>query len=140
MSYTQSIAQPLIRTLTRAASLPAFQLAGYVPNLRFWMGEVRHALEVIAGYPDRFAAMAAAQAEFDVNFPDEAKRRSHVEEYQDEPLQPVITPAAGDTLSRELIAAADRVIERCLYEGLIDVATADDLRKARDRGSKGIGK
>ena len=133
MSYTEDIARPLIETLSKTAGLPTFQLAGHVPNLAFWMGEVRHALAVIDGYPKRFEAMIAAQNEFDANYPDSAKSRErHEYEYSGQRL--AVSPALSERLSREIVSAANRVIDRCLKEELIDISKADDVREIMKSG------
>jgi hypothetical protein len=133
MSYTEDIVRPLIETLSKTAGLPTFQLAGRVPNLPFWMDEARHALAVIDGYPKRFEEMVTAQNEFDANYPDVAKRREH-HEYDYAPPRLAFTPAQAERLSRELLTAANRVIDRCLKEELIDIVKADDLRDAMTAG------
>ncbi len=133
MSYTEDITRPLIETLSKTAGLPTFQLAGHVPNLSFWMAEVRHALDVIDGYPKRFEDMVAAQSEFDANHPDAAKRREH-HEYKYDPPRLALTPAQAERLSRELVTVANRVLDRCLKEELIDIVKADDLREAMTTG------
>ena len=127
MSYTQSIAQALIDTLSRTAGLPTFQLAGHVPNLAFWIAEVRHAVGVIDGYAARFTEMAVAQAAYDAEHTDENERRAR-HEYDYQPLKLAITPDAAQRLKRQCIASAERLIDRCLKEGLIDGAKADELR------------
>ncbi len=129
MSYTEDIAQSLIDTLSRTAGLPVFQLAGHVPNLAFWMSEVRHAIGVIDGYPERFANMATAQAAYDASCPDDAQRREfHEHSYQR--LGVVVSPAKAENLKHQITAAAERLIKRCLKEELIDFTTADNLRAA----------
>jgi hypothetical protein len=45
-----------------------------------------------------------------------------------------VSPALAERLSRELTTVAERLIDRCLKEELIDVAKADDLREARGTG------
>jgi hypothetical protein len=133
MSYTEDIARPLIETLSKTAGLPTFQLAGHVPNLSFWMGEVRHAIAVIDGYPKRFEDMVSAQNDFDANYPDSAKSRErHEYEYSGPRL--AVSPALAERLSREIVSAADRVIHRCLKEELIDISKADDLRELMKSG------
>jgi hypothetical protein len=127
MSYTDEITRTLIETLSKTAGLPTFQLAGHVPNLAFWMAETVHALAVIDGYPKRFDDMVAAQNDFDANYPDAAKRREY-HEYHYKPLRPVLTPGQADQLSRKLVSVANRLIDRCLTEELIDIVKADDLR------------
>lgn len=134
MSYTEDIVRPLIETLSRTAGLPTFQLAGHVPNLTFWVGEVRHALTVIEGYPRRFEAMVAAQNAFDVDHPEDVKRRTQ-HEYRYEPPRLAVSRALAERLTRELIASTNRLIDRCIKEELIDIVRADDLReglRARD--------
>lgn len=128
MSYTEDIARPLIETLSKTAGLPTFQLVGHVPNLAFWMGEVRHALAVIEGYPRRFADMVAAQNEFDANYPDAAKGRDR-HEYEYWGPRRAVTPALAERLALGLVGAANRVIDRCLKEQLIDITRADNLRE-----------
>ena len=128
MSYTEDIVRRLIDTLSRTAELPTFQLAGHVPNLAFWMAEVRHALAVIDGYPKRFEHMVAAQCEFDLNHPDAARGREH-HEYNYKTPTLAMTPAQAKRLSRELTTAANRVIDRCLKEALLDIVKADGLRE-----------
>ena len=138
MSYTEDIARPLIETLSKTAGLPTFQLAGHVPNLAFWMSEVRHALAVIEGYPKRFENMVAAQNEFDANYSDAAKgRERHEYEYSGPRL--AVSPALSERLSREIVSAVDRLIDRCLKEELFDISKADDLRelmKSRDPAAR----
>jgi hypothetical protein len=129
MSYTESIVRALVETLSKTAGLPAFQLAGHVPNLPFWMGEVRHALATVDGYPKRFEEMVAAQEAWDRDHPDVAKGRQH-HDYKYEPPRPAVTLAMAARLSRELTTTANRLVDRCLKEGLIDIGKADDLRAA----------
>ena len=129
MSYTEDIVRPLNDTLAKTAGLPTFQLAGHVPNLLFWMKEVRHALDVIADYPRRYAKMLEAQAAFDEEHPEGPKSRQK-HEYDYQPARLALTPALAMRLSHELIATAERLINRCLKEELIDLVMADDLKEA----------
>ena len=138
MSYTEDIARPLIETLSKTAGLPTFQLAGHVPNFAFWMAEVRHALSVIKGYPKRFKDMVAAQNEFDASYPDAAKSRER-HEYEYSGTRLAVSPALAERLSREIVGAADRVIDRCLKEELIDISKADDLRELMKSGDAAAG-
>jgi hypothetical protein len=136
MSYTEEIARPLIETLSKTAGLPTFQLAGHVPNLHFWMSEARHALDVIGGYPQRFEAMVKAQSEFDLHYPDAAKRRA-AHEYDYQPARLALSPALAERLTQEIVTTATRLIDRCLKEELIDLVIADDLREALGEGDRG---
>jgi hypothetical protein len=134
MSYTEEIVRPLIETLSKTAGLPTFQLAGHIPNLAFWMAEARHALDVIDGYPKRYTDMVAAQAQYDIDYPDGAQSRKH-HEYDYQPPKLALSPAVRERLKRELLRAANRVIDRCLKEGFLNIELADDLRSASGRGS-----
>ena len=138
MSYTEEIVRPLIETLSKTAGLPTFQLAGHVPNLDFWIAEVRHALAVIDGYPKRFEDMVAAQREFDATYRESAERREH-HEYPYGPPRLALTPALAERLTRELVAVTSRVLDRCLKEELIDIEKADDLREAMTAGRSPAG-
>lgn len=130
MSYTQTIVEALIDTLTRTAGLPAFQLAGHVPNLDFWMGEVRHTKTVLDEYKNRFDQMVSAQAAYDLHNPDpEAATRRRTHDYDYAPLKVAITPEHTNRFMRQLTAVAERLIERCLQEELIELSKADDLRE-----------
>ncbi len=51
----------LAEQLGRLATLNRHQLAGHVANLDFWLGEVRHCLEVIDTYGQRFKRLKSAQ-------------------------------------------------------------------------------
>jgi hypothetical protein len=91
------------------------------------MAEIRHAHGVINGYAQRHGAMIAAQAEFDRNYPEQAKQReSHEFDYH--PARLAVSPALAARLTRELLTAAERLISRCLKDSLIDIVVADDLR------------
>lgn len=127
MSYTETIVQAVIDTLSRTAGLPTFQFAGHGPNLAFWMEEVRHAKAVLAGYPTRFANMAAAQSDYDADHPESMRQRER-HEYDYHPLRPALNPAQAARLLRQLDVAAERLVDRCLREELIDLPQADDLR------------
>lgn len=128
MSYTETIVQALIDTLSRTAGLPTFQMAGHVPNLDFWVGEVLHAKTVLSEYKDRFDRMVAAQAAYDMNNPDrDAVLRKH--DYDYAPLKVALTPEQTNRLMRQLNTIAERLIGRCQQEELINLSRADDLRE-----------
>ena len=137
MSYTEEIARPLIETLSKTAGLPTFQLAGHVPNLAFWMDEVKHALIVIDGYPTRFVDMVAAQTQFDIDHPDDAQSRKR-HEYDYQPPKLALSPAFSERLKRELLNAVALLLNRCLKEELLDIVAADDLRKVLGRDEPAI--
>ena len=65
MTYVEDICLALIRVFIEPYSIGTPQLlAGYAANARFWAAEVRHALDCIAGYESRFAALKAARIEY----------------------------------------------------------------------------
>jgi hypothetical protein len=127
VSYVEEVCNPLIDTLSRTTGIPTFQLAGHVPNLTFWMGEIRHAIGVIDGYAARFENLAAAQADYDLAFPDQVRLRRH-HEHGYKPLRRAITSAQCATLHLKVIAVGHRLVDRCLKENLIRFDLADELR------------
>lgn len=128
MSYIENICQALIDTLGHTAGLHVHQLAGHVANLEFWMDEVRHALGAIDGYEERFSRMSSAQQGFLAVADNEAARVERSEGYE-KPLGVGVRPATRVRLRRELVAAAERLLDRCLTERLINLVTVDDLRE-----------
>jgi hypothetical protein len=50
--------------IERFAKLRNYHLAGHLPNLDFWLSQVRNALAVLDGYGFRFENMKAAQNEY----------------------------------------------------------------------------
>lgn len=63
MIYVFDITLSLVHVLERAALLRDQRLAGYAANASFWAGEVRHALDVIAGYEARTTTFRKALPE-----------------------------------------------------------------------------
>jgi hypothetical protein len=61
MSYSISRATLIAQQLERLATQNAYQLAGQLPNLDFWMQEAEHALATLQDYPDRFRKLRDAQ-------------------------------------------------------------------------------
>jgi len=127
MSYIEDVCQPLIDTLKHTAGLHAYQLAGHASNLEFWMLEVRHALQLIDGYEQRFVKMTEAQQKFLANDPT-AKIRSQNDEYE-RTLRMGVKTADSERLRRQIVVIAERLLDRCLTEGLITLTNADDLRE-----------
>ncbi len=64
MPYSSDVANLIADQLTKFISLNRHQLAGQVANLDFWVGEVRHALDVIDGYGVRFVRLSMNQEHF----------------------------------------------------------------------------
>ncbi len=63
MSFSENMAKVVADQLARFVTLNRHQLAGHVANLRFWIAQARHALEVIDGYQERFRLLKAGQAD-----------------------------------------------------------------------------
>jgi hypothetical protein len=63
MSFSENIAKVVADQLARFVTLNRHQLAGHVANLDFWVAQVRHALDVIDGYSERFRKLKVGQAE-----------------------------------------------------------------------------
>lgn len=61
MSYSSEMANLIAKQLARFVTLNRHQLAGQVANLDFWLDQVRHGLNVIDGYEQRFNQMRTAQ-------------------------------------------------------------------------------
>jgi hypothetical protein len=131
MSYTEDIARALIATLTRTADAPVHLLAGHVPNLPFWIGEVNHVLAVIAGYPERHEKMVAAENDFAL-LSAYASKRLATRDYLQGPPPMALKVGLRSQLSRELVQAAGHLIDRCVENELITSAYAGRLRKSID--------
>lgn len=64
MSFSQSLCVLVADQLERFAKLRNYHLAGHLPNLDFWLSQVRNALAVLDGYGFRFENLKAAQNEY----------------------------------------------------------------------------
>ena len=62
--YLEETCGALTRVLNHACQLHAHRLAGYAANMDFWMAEVRHCLDLVAGYGPRFDKLKKATKEF----------------------------------------------------------------------------
>lgn len=114
MSYVEDITEPLVSTLTHTGGLPARQLAGHAANLEFWVGEVRHALNVIDGYGERFRKLkdgdrAAAERIGPQFHPFRSER----------PVRPGIRDHELKELRLRLTDSAYHVLRRCYKEGFV---------------------
>jgi hypothetical protein len=136
MAYTSDIARILANQLTKFATLNRHQLAGQVANLEFWTAEVRHCLEVIDGYGQRFEQLRDAQARH-------VAEHGTVEFSLRDPCctQQAVSPPKRVPHSelggarRGLCDAAYRFLVRCFNEGFLDATT---LRQICDRLDIGI--
>ncbi|QDT47646.1 hypothetical protein Pan258_16820 [Symmachiella dynata] len=64
MSYVDDVSLSLAHVLDQAAFHKDARLAGYAANLDFWVEEIRHCLDVLAGYQQRFNRLVDARREF----------------------------------------------------------------------------
>lgn len=64
MSFSQSLCVLVADQLDSFAKLRNYHLAGHLPNLDFWLSQVRNALAVLDGYGFRFENLKAAQNEY----------------------------------------------------------------------------
>jgi hypothetical protein len=134
VSFSTDMAKLVTDQLTRFVTLNRHQLAGQVANLDFWLGEVRHCLEVIDGYNKRFERLRTAQIRYvevhqttewplgDTEFPEKASPPGRIPD------------AELREARRALREAAYRFLVRCFNEGFIDEPA---LR--RDCDSLGLG-
>jgi hypothetical protein len=131
MAYTTEISNLLAATLGRMTTLNAHQLAGHVANLDFWLSEVKHCIQVIDGYRERFRAMKAAEMRY--------TGLHQTMTYSGEPMDfsdpwdvrpPSAIPKAQFAAAKsELLDAANRFLLRCYQSRLIDEKS---LRQAAD--------
>lgn len=64
MSFSQDLANVVAEQIERFGKLRNFHLAAHIPNLDFWISQVRNALSVIDGYEFRFENLKVAQNEY----------------------------------------------------------------------------
>jgi hypothetical protein len=127
-AYSSDIAQLLARQLTRFVTLNRYQLAAQAANLNFWSAEVRHCLDVIKGYNQRFEAMRTAHLrhvaehrtiEFDLDDPRDG---------QWSPVAPRRIPHTElKESASKLRESMYRFLVRCFRERLIDEPLLRDV-------------
>lgn len=121
MSFSVDMAKLIADQLARFVSLNRHQLAGQAANLDFWLAQVRHGLEVLDGYGQRFQRLKAAQAKH------VAKHHTTAFHLDD----PCCTSSAPDPpqrirdaeirdARRSLCEAVYRLLIRCQREGFIE--------------------
>jgi hypothetical protein len=136
MAYTTEIANILAENIERFATLNPHQVAGHVANLDFWLGEVRHCLQVIDGFSKRFETMKTAQMNYVVEH--------HTKQFcLDDPCCTEATASLPTRIpEREMKDAKQRLrdatyrfLVRCHKSGFIN---EDTLREAADSIGTGI--
>jgi hypothetical protein len=121
VAFSTDMANLVTHQLSRFVTLNRHQLVGQVANLDFWLAEVRHRLEVVDGYGQRFQRLKAAQSK-------------HVAEHhtiqfalddpcctQGMPDRPQRVPEKEMRDARKALCdAARRFLVRCINEGFIE--------------------
>ena len=121
MSFSTELAKLVTDQLSRFVTLNRHQLAGQVANLDFWLGEVRHALQVIDGYGVRFVRMHGTQEGYVAqHVVTESDFDGHHYTPKQPPPPPRRIPDRELQKARESVTAATaRFLQRCRREGLI---------------------
>lgn len=136
MAYTTDLARLLADQLERFVPLQRHQLAGHVANLDFWVGEARHALEVIDGYGPRFELLKGAQKAYTARFQPGACDPEDPRQIRAPVAPPRRVPAEEFVEARRAVCDGLRLfLARCVREGLIDEAA---MRRACDPLGIGI--
>jgi len=127
MPYVEDITEPLISTLTHTGGLPARQLAGHAANLEFWVGEVKHAFNVIDGYGERFEKLKDVAERIGPQF----------HPFRSEKLiRPGISDHELKELRRRLIESVSLVLSRCYKEGFVSETMLEEYGERLDLGSR----
>jgi hypothetical protein len=111
MSYLDDVCLPLIRLLEAASFHKREQLAGYCANLDFWVGEIRHALDVVSGYETRFEKLKQARDGY------AAGRGQPLDESS---AARTVSQAEISRLDKQLRATARRFLKVCCEKGYIN--------------------
>ena len=121
MSYVEDITETLIGTLNHTGGLRVQQLAGHAANLEFWVGEVKHALDVIDGYGERFKNLREGER-------NAAERIGPIVDIfrPGKPLRPGASDHELKELRRRLIDSVSRVLRRCYEEELVSETELDE--------------
>ncbi len=126
MSYIEDITEPLIQTMNHTGGLPVHQLAGHAANLGFWVGEVRHAFDVIDGYSQRFANMGRSEREYVERQRQRDPKKTH-SHGTGPPLKRGIRDHELKDLRRRLADVMYHLLGRCYKEELITEAALDEF-------------
>jgi hypothetical protein len=130
MPYVEDITEPLISTLTYAGGLPARQLAGHAANVEFWVGEVKHAFDIIDGYGERFKKLQDGE-------------RIAAEllgpEFHPFHSRKLVRPGMSDhelkELRRRLTDSVFHVLSRCYTEGFVSETELEEYSERLDLDS-----
>ncbi|WP_406699634.1 hypothetical protein V5E97_12310 [Singulisphaera sp. Ch08] len=112
MAYSADVAKLLTDQLSRFITVNRHQLAGQMANLKFWMGEVRHCLGVIDGYPQRFERLKRAQTTYVAN-------HGTVEYLLDDPRETTTTATPPRRVPHRELVEARRLLCDSAYRFLV---------------------
>ena len=120
MSYVDDVCYSLIRVLDHASLHSDVRLAGYAPNLDFWVEEVRHCLDCLAGYDARQTKLI------------DARQRYAAEHNLD--LEPaLITPSTTDNelrkLEMRLKSSSQKFLKLCCKHQYIDFKRQKEIEQ-----------
>lgn len=119
MSYSENLAKVVTGQLQRFITLNRHQLAGQLANLDFWLGQAKHALDVIDGYEQRFRQLKLAQDNY-VAEHGTVTTSPHGSEFRAPPAPPKRVPGGTLNAAREALAdAAYKFLVRSCNDGLI---------------------
>jgi hypothetical protein len=111
MSYLDDVCLPLIKVLDSASFHKGVQLAGYGANIDFWVGEMRHAIDVLSGYEARFKKLRDARIEY---------AAQHHEELDESTTSRTVSEGEIRRLDQQLCSACQRFLKLCCQAGYID--------------------
>ena len=111
MTYLDDITLPLARVLETAAFHKGMHLAGYSGNLDFWVEEIRHCFDSLAGYERRFKRLVEARNAF---------ASEHRIEVDPSWIAPTLADDEVRKLQDRLRSAAKSFLKRCCEAGDID--------------------
>jgi hypothetical protein len=117
MNYTLEHASLLARQLAALATRDAHQLAGQVANLEFWLGEARHVLATIDGYPARFRRLRDGQQAWVARH--ETRDRRPCPYCGGKPCELAGTPPPPTRTSSDDLEAARRAVRQGCYRLLL---------------------
>ncbi len=124
MSFSTDLAAMVANQLERFVTLRPHQLAGQVANLDFWLLQVRHAVETLEGYGVRYVRMEGTQQGYAAQHGVSVTTLNYDGDPVSEPPHPPrrIPDRELQKARRELLAAAERFLNRCRDEGLLSDA------------------
>jgi len=119
MSFSENLAKLVADQLERFVTLNRHQLAGHMGNLDFWIGQVRHSLQVIDGYQERFRRLHAEQTKYVAQHHTTTHHPSDPELERPVPPPKRVPDAALREARRSVTETTYRFLVRCFHDGFI---------------------